>query len=191
MLTGNTPSENLGEQEEGQELQDLVTGSLPAQIQNTEQHQPSLDLEKLIHDEAFRKMVFELLKNLTDNAYAPYSNFRVSALLLILSPTGELLMIRGVNVENSSYGLSICAERNAVFRAITSGMHPDRGYRWLGMLIYTETDSFTLPCGACRQVMGEFNPNLKVVSFNTKGDYVVYDLEKLLPHQFRLKLDDK
>lgn len=110
-------------------------------------------------------------------AYAPYSRFRVGAALLTKS--GKVFA--GCNVENASYGLTICAERNAIFSAIAAG---EREFE--RMVIYTPTKSLTGPCGACRQVMVEFAPNLKVVLVNGSGRTRTYRLSKLLPERFAL-----
>ncbi len=80
-------------------------------------------------------------------AYCPYSNFRVGAALL----TGDGRVFSGCNVENASYGLTICAERNAIFHAVAEGAVTVRA-----LLVYTPTDQPTAPCGACRQVLYEF-----------------------------------
>src|SRR5687768_4403920 len=97
---------------------------------------------------------FELLRALAraaaDRAYCPYSRFRVGA--AILGPSGTTYT--GCNVENASYGLTSCAERNAVFQLISAG---DTSFDVI--VIYTPTPAPTAPCGACRQVLYEFNPD--------------------------------
>ena len=110
-------------------------------------------------------------------AYAPYSRFRVGAALL--TKTGKVFA--GCNVENASYGLAICAERNAMFSAVAAG---EREFERI--VIFTPTASLTGPCGACRQVMAEFAPNLEVVLVNKTGKTRSYSLRKLLPAQFKL-----
>jgi cytidine deaminase len=116
-------------------------------------------------------------KKAAGRAYAPYSKFRVGAALLTRS--GKVFA--GCNVENASYGLTICAERNAIFGAIAAGEREfDR------MVIFTPTASLTGPCGACRQVMAEFAPNLEVVLVNKAGKTRSYSLRELLPVQFKL-----
>jgi len=118
---------------------------------------------------------FNYLKTIAKKAYAPYSNFKVSA--LIEDDKGNVT--QGVNVENAAYGLTCCAERNAMFAFITNGFKQP-----LNLYLYTETDSFTPPCGSCRQVLFEFAPNLNIVVFNKEGDYKIYNLKKLLPEAF-------
>src|SRR5689334_11504129 len=87
-------------------------------------------------------------------AYAPYSKFRVGAALWTRSGRA----FAGCNVENASYGLTICAERNAVFQMVAAGETTfDR------VVVYTPTPTPTAPCGACRQVLNEFNPDAEVL----------------------------
>jgi cytidine deaminase len=125
------------------------------------------------------KKLFNLARRVIENSYAPYSNFRVAA--IVETRNGELYY--GVNVENSSYGLSICAERVAVFNAVTHG-HKDIEK----VYIFAESDQPVSPCGACRQVISEFNPNATIISFSLKtGEKRIWNLEDLLPQQFRLK----
>lgn len=146
-------------------------------------------MKDLLEMSSLREMLFNLLKAVSLNSYSPYSKFKVGAVLVVLSPAGELLLFKGTNTENSSFGLSVCAERVAVFKAISEGAHPDRGFKWLGMAVYTPTEIFTLPCGACRQVMSEFKPDLDIVTFNVKGEYKLFNLSELLPHQFHFEAE--
>ena len=109
------------------------------------------------------------------NAYCPYSKFPVGA--AVLTETGEIFA--GCNVENASFGLTICAERNAVFQALAKGQKKIRA-----LAVVTPTDKPTPPCGACRQVINEFGAESEIFSF-AKGDQVSqYRLEELLPHAF-------
>ena len=107
------------------------------------------------------------------DAYAPYSGFKVGA--AVLTASGKVFV--GANVENASFGLTICAERAAVAAAICSGNTDLR-------LIAIATDSKepTVPCGACRQVLAEFNPSLEIVAFTTSGREQHFNLADLLPH---------
>ncbi len=137
-----------------------------------------LDLRKL----------YEASKSASERAYAPYSNFPVGSALAIRDPKGTLIIVTGANVENASYGLSICAERVAVFKAISEGYHPSRGYQWEMIAIYTPTESFTPPCGACRQVLSEFRGDIPIVVFNLRGEHKAYLLDDILPFQFKFKV---
>ena len=109
-------------------------------------------------------------------AYSPYSSFSVGA--AILTETGEIFT--GCNVENSSYGLTVCAERIALFNAVTAGHQ-----KFSEIVIYTDTDIPFYPCGACRQVLAEFNPQLEV-SVIWKNGKKTMNLQELLPYQFKL-----
>lgn len=109
-------------------------------------------------------------------AYAPYSKFKVGA--AIMSDKGKIYT--GVNIENASYGLTVCAERVAIFKAITEGEK-----KFKAIAIYTNTKNFTAPCGACLQVMQEFNPKLYVILINSKNEIKQYNLSSLLPHAFK------
>jgi cytidine deaminase len=112
-----------------------------------------------------------------DHAYAPYSNFRVGAALLTRS--GEL--ITGCNMENSAYGLAICAETLAVASAVSQGLT-----EFDEIAIATEDSEPTPPCGACRQVLSEFAPNIKISSYTREGKEATWTLDELLPHAFVL-----
>lgn len=110
-----------------------------------------------------------------DNAYAPYSNFRVGAALLTRS--GEV--VTGCNMENSAYGLAICAETLAVASAVSQGLT-----EFEEIAIATEDSEPTPPCGACRQVLNEFAPNIRVSSYTRDGKEAAWTLDELLPHAF-------
>ena len=105
-------------------------------------------------------------------AHAPYSKFQVGAALE--SDLGKVFS--GCNVENISYGLTICAERNAVFSAIASGV---RSFRRI--VIVADSKEPVTPCGACRQVLSEFSENMEVISVNLQGDEFRANLSELLP----------
>lgn len=110
-----------------------------------------------------------------DRAYSPYSNVRVGAALL----GADGRVHAGCNVENASYGLTICAERSAVFKAVSEG---ERAFR--AIAIATSLADPLPPCGACRQVLAEFAPKLPVVLVGAKGRRTRTTLAKLLPHAF-------
>ncbi|HVS60771.1 MAG TPA: cytidine deaminase [Gemmatimonadaceae bacterium] len=112
-----------------------------------------------------------------DNAYAPYSNFRVGAALRTKS--GRL--ITGCNMENAAYGLAICAETLAVAYAVSQGLT-----EFDEIAIATDDSEPTPPCGACRQVLNEFAPSIRVSSYTRGGKEASWTLEELLPHAFVL-----
>lgn len=107
-------------------------------------------------------------------AYAPYSNFSVGAAIDV----GGGSIVTGCNVENASYGLSICAERAALCNAVAQGYT-----RMYAIAIAGPESGSTVPCGACRQFMAEFDPKLPV-SYTTAGQAVHTTLAELLPHSF-------
>lgn len=109
------------------------------------------------------------------NAYCPYSRFPVGA--AILAESGAVYV--GCNVENASYGLTICAERNAAFRMAAAG---DR--RIVVTVIFTPTETPSAPCGACRQVLNEFGPDSLVISACNGPEKLVKTLSELLPDAF-------
>jgi cytidine deaminase len=106
-------------------------------------------------------------------AYAPYSHFAVGAALLARS--GRIYT--GCNVENASYGLSVCAERVAVFKAVSEG---ERDFEAMAVV----TENGVTPCGACRQVLMEFGDNIQVIVADEAGGYRVFTLRELLPEAF-------
>ena len=113
---------------------------------------------------------------LLERAYVPYSKFPVAALLI--DNNGK--KYKGVNVENASYGLTLCAERNAITTAVTGGM------KKIKLLVVTGNTSEPIsPCGACRQVIREFSDKDTVIILaNKDGKYESTSLEKLLPYSF-------
>lgn len=111
------------------------------------------------------------------HAYAPYSGFPVGAAVL-----ADAAMHSAANVENASYGLSVCAERNAIFQAVSHGAR-----RIEAICIYTSTGAAVTPCGACLQVIHEFAPDALIVCCtDDDGAERRYRLSELLPAAFRL-----
>jgi cytidine deaminase len=110
-----------------------------------------------------------------ENAHAAYSNFCVGAALRATS--GRIF--GGCNVENATYGLTVCAERVAIFKAISEG---ERGFD--AIAVVTDTDSLTPPCGACRQLIWEFCGDVPVILSNLKGKMEIIPMRELLPKPF-------
>jgi cytidine deaminase len=110
-----------------------------------------------------------------EHAHAPYSNFRVGA--AVRAKSGRIF--NGCNVENSTYGLTLCAERVAIFKAISEG---ERGFD--AVAVVTDTDSLTPPCGACRQIIWEFCGDAEVVLANLKGKTEQHRMAALFPKPF-------
>ena len=120
--------------------------------------------------------LIELVVDNSKYAYVPYSHFPVSAILVTKS--GQLYS--GVNIENASFGLTNCAERTAIFKAISEGVRD-----FSEIIIYGETDKPISPCGACRQVMAEFfDKDLKVTLVAKDKSTVVMTVGELLPYSF-------
>ncbi len=112
-------------------------------------------------------------------AYAPYSNFHVGS--AALTKSGNI--VKGCNVENASYGLTICAERNCINHGVVNGEQ-----QFEVIVIYTEQEKLTPPCGACRQVIAEFfKQSAPVVAVNHKNERKVWTVQALLPDAFTPK----
>jgi cytidine deaminase len=110
------------------------------------------------------------------SAHAPYSKFQVGAALLGLD--GQIYA--GCNVENASYGLSICAERNAVFHAVARAAR-----EFAALVVVSSAAQPITPCGACRQVLFEFPPSFEVRCYGQDGNMLQFTTAQLLPHAFR------
>ena len=126
-------------------------------------------------------MTEQEIKNLIDHAivarektYSPYSHFGVGAALLC----EDGAIYEGCNIENASYGLTNCAERTVIFKAVSEG-HT----KFKALAVVADTEGPCAPCGACRQVMGEFNIPI-IIMGNLKGDIEVVSTEALLPFSF-------
>ena len=113
------------------------------------------------------------------NAHAPFSKFHVGAAL----EDEDGNMWTGCNIENASYGLTVCAERVAIFKAISEGV---RKFRRIA--VAADTDRLTPPCGACRQIMWEFLGNAEVILVNPRGVTAHYQMRDLLPEPFDASL---
>lgn len=126
----------------------------------------------MITTEAELKELIQQARVAQDHAYAPYSDFRVGAVLVGASHQ----RYEGCNVENLSYGLTICAERNALFRAVADGER-----RFLKLVIVGDSRQPLAPCGACRQVLAEFEPDLEIFMVGGDGTVEQARLGELLP----------
>lgn len=108
-----------------------------------------------------------------EKSYSPYSHYKVGAALITIS--GKVYT--GCNIENAAYSPSVCAERTAIFKAVSEG---EREFAAIAVV----TSDGGAPCGICRQVIREFAPNLTIIVGNTLGNYQVFTLADLLPHSF-------
>lgn len=108
-------------------------------------------------------------------AHAPFSHFLVGAAL----ETADGRIWPGCNVENSSYGLTMCAERTAIFSAVAAGAR-----HFIRCAVVVDTPKLTPPCGACRQVLWDLCGDLEILLFNLEGDQATYRLTDLLPNAF-------
>jgi cytidine deaminase len=122
-----------------------------------------------------KDLLIEAAKQARENAHAPYSNFRVGAALR--STSGRIFS--GCNVENATYGLTMCAERVAIFKAISEG---ERGFS--AIAVVTDTEVLTTPCGACRQLIWEFCGDIPVNMVNLKGKIEIIQMRELFPRPF-------
>lgn len=119
----------------------------------------------------------EAAKAACANAYCRYSGFPVGAAVL----TAEGAIASGCNVENASFGLTVCAERNAIFRAVADG-----ATSIVALMLYTPTTQPIAPCGACRQVLAEFGRDARVRAICAGPDRIDCTGDELLPHTFVL-----
>jgi cytidine deaminase len=110
-----------------------------------------------------------------ENAHAPYSHFKVGAAI----EDQEGRIHTGCNVENATYGLTICAERVAIFKAVSEGA---KGFRRIAVV--ADTDVLTPPCGACRQILWEFCGDVELVMSNLKGKSETIRLSEIFPRAF-------
>lgn len=115
-----------------------------------------------------------------DKAYAPYSNFKVGAAILCEDDK----IFSGCNVENASFGATNCAERTAIFKAVSEGYTKIKAVAVIG-----DPNAFTYPCGICRQVIAEFaeDGNVKIIIIKNKDEFIVQTLDEILPGIFSKK----
>lgn len=110
-----------------------------------------------------------------DRSYSPYSHFPVGAALECSDGT----VFTGCNIENAAYGATVCAERTAIFKAVSEGHR-----EFDTLVIAGRSDGYCVPCGTCRQVMMEFAPELTVICLNRRGESRKFALRELLPYGF-------
>jgi cytidine deaminase len=123
------------------------------------------EIEKLIKE----------ARRVATHAYSPYSKIKFGVVL----QTKNGKIFQGCNIENASYGLTLCAERVAIFNAISSG---ERKFK--RMVLYSAQNKIQYPCGACRQVLHELAPNLEIILSSGNGEVIIKNINELLPHGF-------
>ena len=122
--------------------------------------------------------LIDAAKAVRENAYAPFSEFRVGAAL----ETDDGEVITGCNVESASYGLTVCAERVAIWKAISQGKRKIKH-----IAVVADTEELTPPCGVCRQIIWEFGGDIPVILSNLKGKTEIVQMKDLLPRAFDTK----
>lgn len=122
------------------------------------------------------EQLLQMANDVRERAYAPYSNFKVGAALLCSDGT----VFTGVNIENASFGATVCAERTAFFKAISEG------YCGFVKIAVTCDKEYCSPCGVCRQVMVEHAPDLEILMGNPHGTFRRTSIRELLPESFSL-----
>jgi len=128
-------------------------------------------------DSTSEKLIEEAAK-VREMAYAPYSNFKVGA--AVITKSGKIYT--GCNVESASYGLTVCAERVAIWKAVSEGEK-----EFTEIAVVADTKELTPPCGVCRQIIWEFCGDVPVVFANLKGDVETVQMKELLPRAFDTK----
>jgi len=132
--------------------------------------------------ETAKTTLIEAAKDARECAHAPFSHFKVGA--AVESVDGDV--ITGCNIENASYGLTLCAERVAIFKAVSEGIR-----KFKSITIVVDTDELTPPCGACRQIIWEFCGDIPVTMANLEGRTETMQMSDLLPKAFDARfLDD-
>lgn len=127
-----------------------------------------------ISEETWQSLI-DAASRASKSAHAPYSGFHVGAALLADDGT----VIVGCNVENATFGATVCAERNAIANAVVRGRRD-----FVALAVITPADRPVAPCGICRQVLAEFCEELEILMVNEKGDRLLVKLGELLPHRF-------
>ena len=127
-----------------------------------------------ISEETWQRLI-EAATDVSDNAHAPYSGFHVGAALLDRSGDVHL----GCNIENATFGATVCAERHAIAHAVVKGVRD-----FDALCVITPADHPVAPCGICRQVLAEFCDDLDILMVTTDGKRLHVTLDELLPHRF-------
>ena len=122
------------------------------------------------------QVLVDLAFSMLERSYVPYSHFPVGAALLCADGT----VFTGCNIENAAYGSTICAERTALVKAVSEGHRDDL----VRIAVVGESEDYCWPCGACRQMLYEFAPGLRVLAARGDGDFQAVPLAELLPHGF-------
>ena len=130
-----------------------------------------------MNDENLKNLI-EAAGNVREKAFAPYSNFRVGA--AVQTRNGKVYT--GCNIENASYGLTMCAERVAIFKAISEGEK-----EFTSLAVVADTEDLTPPCGSCRQIIWEFCGDVPVTLSNLQGKTETVPMSELLPRAFDTK----
>ena len=127
----------------------------------------------------YNKLIKEAI-DAREKAYCPYSNFKVGAAVLFEDNN----IYSGCNIENASFGATICAERTAIFKGVSKGLRKIKA-----LAVFGDTDDYTYPCGICRQVISEFaeSQDIKIFIVKNENDYIETTLEKILPGSFTKK----
>jgi len=128
--------------------------------------------------EAAKAKLISAARDARERAYAPLSHFQVGAALE--TAAGEI--VTGCNIENASYGLTLCAERVAIFKAVSEGIR-----EFTAIAVVVDTDELTPPCGACRQIIWEFCGDIPVTMANLAGRTETIQMSELLPRAFDAK----
>jgi cytidine deaminase len=131
-------------------------------------------VSKIFSEEEMKNLI-EIASKARENAHAPFSNFKVGAAVV----TEEGKIYSGCNVESASYGLTVCAERVAIWKGISEGYK-----KFSGIVIVADTEALTPPCGTCRQIIWEFGGDMPIVFANLNGKNETYTSSELLPHAF-------
>ncbi|MCC8047942.1 MAG: cytidine deaminase [Oscillospiraceae bacterium] len=121
------------------------------------------------------RQLLDMAREAAGNSYSPYSKFPVGAALECADGT----IYTGCNIENAALGSTICAERVAVCKAVSEGQR-----EFTRIAIWGESENYCMPCGACRQFLVEFSPDIEVLCSKAGGRYVSYPLSKLMPYSF-------